>query len=308
MRTDRNGHSGARSVRALAGLWLGLAGLLAGAAAQAQPHAVPAGSRYVAMGSSFASGPGVTTSADTPPTRCQRSIDNYAHQLARKRGLDLVDVSCGGATTANVLGRWNELPPQVDALTPDTRLVTVTIGGNDLGYLAKLLASSCAGDSANGKAADKPALCRYFAGGAASPAHGVLAPPDAAAWAKVEEGLTQIAAEVRKRSPAARLIFVDYPVVLPDGPLCAQTPLPPEAAAQARALAARLAELTASVAKRTGAEVVQASVISRGHDVCAAEPWMAGFSPPPGATGFTPYHPNLAGMTAVAEALDRQLR
>jgi hypothetical protein len=69
------------------------------AAEQLSPQA-----RYVAMGSSFAAGPGVTAPADTPANRCARSADNYAHQLARKLNLQLVDVSCSGAKTDNLLG------------------------------------------------------------------------------------------------------------------------------------------------------------------------------------------------------------
>jgi phospholipase/carboxylesterase len=39
--------------------------------------------------------------------------------------LDLTDASCSGATTQHLLAPWNELPAQLDALRPDTRLVTV---------------------------------------------------------------------------------------------------------------------------------------------------------------------------------------
>ncbi|HMC94522.1 MAG TPA: GDSL-type esterase/lipase family protein, partial [Polyangia bacterium] len=106
--------------------------LLAAGAAQAQ------GPRYVAMGSSYAAGPGITRPADDPPDRCGRSADNYAHQLARRRGLDLADVSCGGAVTASILAPWNGHPAQIDAVTPATSLVTVTIGGNDVGLIAGL--------------------------------------------------------------------------------------------------------------------------------------------------------------------------
>ena len=41
---------------------------------------------------------------------------------------------------------------------------------------------------------------------------------------------------------------------------------------------------------------------------CGAGPWMAGFIPPAENRSFVPYHPNLAGMTAVAGALDDRLR
>src|ERR1700712_5265347 len=64
--------------------------------------AITPGARYVAMGSSYAAGPGIDP-VEQPRTRCGRSTRNYAHQLAGRRSLTLVDVSCGGATTAHVL-------------------------------------------------------------------------------------------------------------------------------------------------------------------------------------------------------------
>jgi lysophospholipase L1-like esterase len=273
-----------------AGLWRGcaLAGsaaaaLLAWPAGAAPADDVPPGDAYVAMGSSFAAGPGVTRLDEGAPARCGRSADNYAHQLARKRKLRLVDVSCSGATTAHILGPWGELAPQLDALTPQTRLVTVTIGGNDVNYIGGLYAASRPGGQA-------PAA------------------PTEQAWAKVEASLEQIAHEVRRRAPDARLVFVEYVTVLPERGLCAQTPLSEGAAAVARETARRLAQVTAAVASGAGAEDLRVSELSRGHDACASEPWVTGFIRPPGAEHFAAYHPNLAGMTAVAEALDRELR
>ena len=60
-------------------------------------------SRYVALGSSMAAGPGIRPSADGAPFRSGRSGRNYAHVAAEKLGLDLFDVTFSGATTANVL-------------------------------------------------------------------------------------------------------------------------------------------------------------------------------------------------------------
>src|ERR1700712_2315990 len=79
--------------------------------------AIAPGARYVAMGSSFAAGPGVDPVEQPPPT-CGRSTRNYAHHFAGRRSLMLVDVSCGGATTAHVLGPWQDIPPQIDSITP----------------------------------------------------------------------------------------------------------------------------------------------------------------------------------------------
>lgn len=278
-----------------------IAALLAmatGSVAMAGPVVPPvqAGARYVAMGSSFAAGPGVTDSADTPPNRCSRSADNYARQVAQRRGLVLVDVSCGGATTQHVLTGWNELPPQVEAVTADTRLVTITIGGNDVGYIGGLFAASCA-------AAPETLMCKGFAG-----RRGTLPPePDDAAWAALDARMDAIIAAIRQRAPAARIVFVDYLTLLPKGKGCAAAPLSPAATTSARAKAARLAKATANAARRGGAMLVRASKLSARHHSCAAEPWVNGFPVQGSPVGMVGYHPNLAGMTAIGAALDKML-
>lgn len=275
----------------MSGALLGAALLFAGPPATARV-ALPEGARYVAMGSSFASGPGVTTSADTPANRCTRSADNFAHQLARARKLSLTDVSCGGATSEHVLSGWNELPPQVDALTADTRLVTITIGGNDLKYVGGLMAASCrTGDAMPG---GRTMRC------------GSLPPVTPQEAAGVERSLDAIAAEVKRRAPNATLVFVEYLALLPDRGGCAITPISTADADRARDAARQLSAITRRVAKRAGAKVLRADA-SRGHDACAAVPWVTGFDPAARGTGKVPYHPNLDGMTAIARSLDRML-
>ncbi len=273
--------------------------LLSATSVQARPRLTPiaAGDHYVAMGSSFAAGPGVTTSADSPPNRCSRSADNYPRQVAARLGLSLTDVSCGGATTGHILGAWNELPPQIDALRPNTKLVTVTIGGNDVGYIAGLFAASCG-------ARPETAMCKGFAARRSGP----LPVIDELAWEALVSRLDQITAEVRTRAPSARLVFVDYLTILPKAGQCDAAPLARAPMAEARKKAARLATLTAQAAKRAGATIVRASRLSARHHACAKSPWMNGFpnigSPPT----FVGYHPNLAGMTAVADAIEKSVR
>src|ERR1700742_623982 len=95
---------------------------------------------YVALGSSFASGSGITTRVPGSSYPCGRSVDNYAHQLARKEHLSLVDMTCNGATSENILhhGQFFQ-PKQIDAVGPTTKLVTVTIGGNDVDYMRNII-------------------------------------------------------------------------------------------------------------------------------------------------------------------------
>jgi lysophospholipase L1-like esterase len=99
-------------------------------------------SRYVALGSSMAAGPGIRPTAEGAPFRAARSARNYPHLVAAQLGHDLVDVTYSGATTANVLtDSQHGAPPQVDALDGSEDLVTVTIGGNDVGYVQFLFAA-----------------------------------------------------------------------------------------------------------------------------------------------------------------------
>src|SRR5262250_1331586 len=100
---------------------------LLGLAATSTVAAAPPskGARYVALGSSFAAGPGIETQLGS----CSRSDHNYAHLVAAALELELTDVSCGGATTANILDTpQGGATPQLAAVGADTALVTVTIG------------------------------------------------------------------------------------------------------------------------------------------------------------------------------------
>ena len=182
---------------------------------------------------------------------------------------------------------------QLDALTPDTKLVTITIGGNDLNYLARLTSASCEGLKAQGVAGD----CR--------PAPPMPTRED---YDALKGRMAQIATEVRRRAPQARLVFVDYLTVLPPIALCPGAPMRPEDAAIIREIARGLAKLTAETAKTYNADVIRASALSTGHDACSASPWMNGYPRPGAPINGAAYHPNLAGMTAVALALQELLR
>ena len=263
--------------------------------AYAQPAPPPAGGKYVSMGSSFAAGPSIVPAADNPDTRCRRSAQNYAHQLARRHNLVLVDVSCSGSTTAHLLGPWNELAPQLDAVDADTLLVTMTTGGNDLGYLGGLSAMSCRNVAAQ-------------SGTATQPPCGTLPPlPNDETYAGMEMRLRQVIAEVHRRAPRARLVIVDYATILPPTGVCAVAPLLPAQADSSRDIARRLNVITVRVAKETGTDLVPASKVTEGHDVCAKDAWLNGYPSPGVPVEPTFYHPRLAAMTAIADALDRQI-
>lgn len=243
----------------------------------------------------MAAGPGIAPSAPGAPNRSGRSAVNYPHLVAAQLGYRLVDVTFSGATTAHVLTeRQFGAPPQVEALDGTEDLVTVTIGGNDAGYVPMLLAACL------------PRLLRSvpLLGGVL---RGQLDPAvREKALDTVGESLKTVGREIRSRAPRARVLFVDYLTLLPP----AGVPAPPICGADAdlgRHIAARLADLTATAAADTGCELVRAAAASAQHHAWSAEPWTTAFHLPlPGRVA--PLHPNAAGMRAVAGLIGEALR
>ncbi|MGC2638284.1 MAG: SGNH/GDSL hydrolase family protein [Acidobacteriaceae bacterium] len=251
---------------------------------------------YVAMGSSIAAGPGVGTRVPGSPPICQRSEENYPHLYAAKRNISLADVTCSGATTAGILTGQRPLPPQIDALGPETKLVTIAIGGNDVHYAGNLFAWSCHNAPDKIPEAWRPWIC-------------TPTPEDKVdeAFGELEAHLRQIVAAVRQRSPHARIIFVDYIQLLPPAGSCPdRLPLTDAELVEGRAVATRLAALTAKVAEESGVDLLKASSLSADHDICAADSWVFPLQFPPHLLEFAPlaYHPNAEAMQAIAAALD----
>lgn len=255
-------------------------------------------SQYVALGSSIAAGPILPPLVDVG---CLRSGSNYPSLVAKALSLRLVDVTCSSATTANVLSTPQALtgggsnPVQITAVGPATRLVTASIGGNDLQYVGRLTADSCG----NTPVAVLPGICGALA---ARPA----AAPTVADYVAVENRLVQIVDAVRGRAPFARMVLVDYlPILDPNDRTCALTPLTDAQWQTNLRVADGLSSAMQRAADRTGATLVHASALGVGHTPCSPDPWMSGFQPPPPTGGPTPYHATLAGMAAVADAVVR---
>ncbi|MEO3758781.1 SGNH/GDSL hydrolase family protein [Mycobacterium sp. B14F4] len=250
-------------------------------------------SRYVALGSSMAAGPGIRPRASGAPLPAGRSARNYPHLVASRLGLDLVDVTYSGATTANVLTEPQcGAPPQVEALDGTEDLVTVTIGGNDVGYVPLLFAAGL----------PRPVRAMPLLGGVL---RAKLDPVQRdAALARVEESLKEVGRTIRERSPRAKVLFVDYLTLLPpEG-----TPAPPLDEADVvtgRHVAETLERLTAEAATATGCGLVRVAEPSRPHHAWSAEPWTTKFGLPlPGRPA--PLHPNAAGMRAAADLVVAQ--
>jgi lysophospholipase L1-like esterase len=175
-------------------------------------------------------------------------------------------------------------------------VVTVTIGGNDVGYVPLLMAASL------------PHWARRLPvlGGRIAD----LLDRDARdkALADVFGSLCEVGNEVRRRAPDARVFFVDYLTLLPPEGVAAQ-PLSGADADLGRHVAGTLERLTAEAAADTGCEVIHAAAASRDHHAWSAQPWTTTpgklVVPLPGLPA--PLHPNAAGMRAVAELITAAL-
>ena len=95
---------------------------------------------YVALGDSY-SAMGSRAAETTGPTECFRSADNYPSLVAQHESIEnFVDATCASAVTVDIIttraGEEGPISAQLESLTEDTDLVTISIGGNDIGFPA----------------------------------------------------------------------------------------------------------------------------------------------------------------------------
>jgi hypothetical protein len=121
----------------------------------------------------------------------------------------------------------------------------------------------------------------------------------------LRDNLMKIAAEVRRRAPESRLVFVDYLTVLPPDATTPTGVLPADVAEWGRAVARRLSGITRDVAAQNGSVFVAASAASANHHAWSSSPWTRRFQF--SLRGGAPYHPNAAGMAAVAQLVPAAL-
>lgn len=247
---------------------------------------------YVPLGDSYTAGPLVPYPVG--PLGCFRSSHNYPHLAASRIGLPLRDASCSGAKTSQMftpqpLGAGSPNPPQLNSLNAATRVVSLTIGGNDIGFSG--IVQSCIAANPFGS----PCRRRYVAGGVDAIGARIKA---------VAPLVAGVLRAIRARAPRARVYVVNYPAILPeDGHGCwPQMPISFIDAPYLRAKVRQLDRMLAKQAAGTGARFVDWYAASIGHDACrpASTRWVEPLIPGNWAASI---HPNRRGMQGAAEAL-----
>ncbi|MEU7525708.1 SGNH/GDSL hydrolase family protein [Saccharothrix sp. NPDC042600] len=250
--------------------------------------AAPAELEYVALGDSAAAGP-LIPAQELMDLGCLRSTRNWPSVLAARVGATTFrDVSCSGATTDHLATSQSTFtgpqPPQLDALTPTTDLVTITIGGNDIGLVGVALGCVNVFPEPLGVSCKD----RLTAGG-----DQIAAKIDAYA-AEFAAGLDA----VKARAPRAEVVVVGYGTYVRPGGCHPKEPIWARDADYLQGSVHRLNTVLGKVSADRGATFVDIEPPSVGHDVCApvTEKWFEGLVP---TSVAAPLHPNARGMAGI---------
>lgn len=245
-----------------------LTGLLAllGVLAFAIPAQAATG-KYVALGDSYSSGLGAGNYGSSGA--CKRSSGAYPQLWANAVAPSAFTfAACSGARTGDVLSG------QISAVTSDTALVTISIGGNDAGFADVMITCNTSSDS----------TC-------------VSRNNDAQNYARntLPALLDGVYNAIRSRAPSARVIVVGYPHMYKLGGSCI-VGLSDTKRAAINTSADVLAQVTSGRAAAAGFTFMDGRSAFSGHEICATRPyWLHSVS----LTAIDEsYHPTATGQSS----------
>ncbi|MGX7824405.1 SGNH/GDSL hydrolase family protein [Actinokineospora sp. 24-640] len=226
-------------------------------------HAAPG--KYVALGDSYSSGLGAGTYGSSGS--CKRSAYAYPQLWANALQPSAFSfAACSGAVTSNVLNS------QISAVTADTALVTVSIGGNDAGFADVMMDCNFGSDS----------TC-------------VARNQEAQNFARttLPGRLDAVYSAIRSRAPSARVIVVGYPRIYQIGGTCS-IGLSETKRSAINTSSNVLAQVIAGRAAAFGYTFLNGQSAFAGHEICASGTrWINSIVFPVDES----YHPNRAGQS-----------
>jgi lysophospholipase L1-like esterase len=267
-------------------------GMVAALAACFSAATASAANNYVGLGDSYAAGPLIPN--PVLPLGCLKSDHNYPHLAAGGIGRALRDATCSGAKTTHMTQPQSvdpdgPNPPQFNSLDSTTQVVSLTIGGNDIGFSS--IVQSCI----TYNPFSSPCKSKYVVNGVDELSNRINA--TAPLVAQVLQG-------IRARSPLARVFVVNYPAIFPEtGSGCwPQMPISFSDAPYLRDKERQLNSMLATQAAANGARLVSWYNASIGHDACKSSSvrWVEPLVP---ETSASPIHPNARGMQGAATVL-----
>jgi lysophospholipase L1-like esterase len=223
--------------------------------------AATAADRYVALGDSFSSGVG--TGSYTLSSSCRRGVYAYPWLVAQQRpDTSLTFVACSGATTSSLMAA------QIGSVTADTAIVTVTIGGNDIGFADLIVQCTLA---------DCSAQLDRTRGSLGT----VLAPR-----------LDTVYSAIRSRALGSSVVVLGYPRIFSTASCFGTLGISSTERAKANLLSDALDQLSSQRAAAAGVTYKSAIVPFTGHAVCSSSAWLNGLNL---FSTVESYHPNRNG-------------
>ena len=232
-------------------------------AALAAPAALAA-DRYVALGDSFSSGVG--TGSYTLSSSCKRSVYAYPYLVSQQRpNTALTFVACSGAKTTDLMAN------QIQSVTPDTAIVTVTIGGNDIGF-ASLIQQCTLGECSAALDATRNSLATTL-----------------------NPKLDTVYAAIRAQVPfSAKVVVLGYPREFTSSSCIGTLGISATERTKANQLAEQLDQVIAARATDPAYAFTYQSALApfQTHAVCSSSPWLNGLNL---FNTTESYHPNRNG-------------
>jgi lysophospholipase L1-like esterase len=229
----------------------------------ASPASAASG-KYVALGDSYSSGTGAGSYGSSGS--CKRSANSYPQLWANANApASFAFVACSGAVTNDVLNN------QVSAITSDTALVTISIGGNDAGFADVMTACNTGSDAS---CVSRNQTAQNFA------------------RTTLPGRLNNVYTQIRNRAPSARVVVLGYPHIYQLNGGC-WVGLSETKRAAINQSSDVLATVTAGRASAYGFTFLDARNTFTGHEICASGTrWLNSVTFPIDES----YHPNATGQ------------
>ncbi len=231
---------------------------------------------YYALGDSYAAGVGAGNFLDTT---CYRTDASYSHFWLTAKGRSafgsVANRACSGATTATVKST------QLGDLDAGTGWITLTVGGNDVGFTPSLTTCVISSDAA----------CTTAVQASVGKANSAL-----------PAALASLFTAIRAKAPNAKVYVVGYPHLLApatSGTTCGT--LTPAKRAVINHAADVLDDVTRNATTgRSGFTFVDPRNRFAGHEACTSAPWMQGVRLD---ETIKTLHPNISGHKQYADLL-----
>ncbi|MHB8244220.1 MAG: SGNH/GDSL hydrolase family protein [Acidimicrobiales bacterium] len=237
---------------------------------------------YSALGDSYAAGVG-TNNYYPSSGSCDRSPQAYAPIIASSKGYSLDFQACGGATTSQVINT------QLGGLSSSTSLVTVSAGGNNIGFANVL--QTCAEYG-------------YINFWGYDPCQSAINSAEYNISHGLAQSLSALYSAIASRAPHAHVDVVGYPRLFdPNGDTCpfgGSLFITHNEALQMNQGANQLDAVIQNEAAAYGFTFVDPRAAFAWHSVCDSNPWINGVSYPISDS----FHPDAAGYQALVGIIE----